>query len=285
MVVNIANESEQNVSRVRQYKTLTFMLYMPLQAMRSLTRGSMRSLIRSVFMLLLANISTAYATTPNATTPNVTTPNVTTPNVTTPNVTTPDVATPDVAMENETWVVLGDSISAGYGIPDGEGWVTLLQGRLDASGHTIQLVNESISGDTTAGGLARLPEILGRLEPNVVIIELGGNDGLRGLSTKAMEDNLSKMIALSLSKDIQVLLLGMKTPPNYGRKYGELFESVFDSVSKQHKVRLLPFLLEGVGGFKEHMQDDRIHPNRGAQKMLLDNVWTFLEPEFLNKDI
>ena len=182
------------------------------------------------------------------------------------------------ATENESWVVLGDSISAGYGIPDGQGWVTLFQEKLDVSGYSVQMVNESISGDTTAGGLARLPEILERIKPNTVIIELGGNDGLRGLSLSAMEDNLSKMIDLCLSKNIRVLLLGIKTPPNYGRKYGELFESVFDSVSKQHSVSLLPFLLEGVGGYQEHMQDDRIHPNKGAQKMLLDNVWTFVEP-------
>ena len=211
--------------------------------MRSMPLQVMKNLMKLIFVFLLVNINTAYA-----------------------------------ATEDETWVVLGDSISAGYGIPDGQGWVTLLQEKLDASGYAIQLINESISGDTTAGGLARLPEILERIKPNAVIIELGGNDGLRGLSTRAMEDNLSKMIALSLSKDIRVLLLGMKTPPNYGRKYGELFESVFASVSKQYKIRLLPFLLEGVGGFQEHMQDDRIHPNSGAQKMLLDNVWFFLGP-------
>ena len=226
--------------------------------MRSSMRSLMKSWMKLVFLVLLVGITTVHAASSYATTSYAT-------------------------AENETWVVLGDSISAGYGIPDGQGWVTLLQGKLDASGHTIQMVNESISGDTTAGGLARLPEILERLKPSVVIIELGGNDGLRGLSTRAMEDNLSKMIALSRSKDIRVFLLGMKTPPNYGRKYGDLFESVFTSVSKQHKVRLLPFLLEGVGGFQEHMQDDRIHPNSGAQKMLLDNVWHFLEPEFLSQ--
>ena len=260
MVVNTAIEPEQNVSQVRQYNASTSTRYMPLQVMRSLTTYFMKSLMRLICVFVLANTSMVYATTDNETTDNET-------------------------VQNETWVVLGDSISAGYGIPDGQGWVILLQEKLDASGHAIQLVNESISGDTTAGGLARLPEILERIKPSTVIVELGGNDGLRGLSTRAMEDNLSKMIALSVAKDVRVLLLGMKTPPNYGRKYGELFESVFASVSTQHKVRLLPFLLEGVGGFQEHMQDDRIHPNSGAQKMLLDNVWTFLEPEFLNKDI
>jgi len=242
VVVNILNVSEQNVPWVRQYEVLNevlkFTFYKPERIIRNLL-----GLMSLVLILLLTNTRTVYAT-----------------------------------AENEAWVVLGDSISAGYGIPEGQGWVTLFQEKLDASGYGVRMVNESISGDTTAGGLARLPEILERIKPNTVIIELGGNDGLRGLSLSAMEDNLSKMIGLCLSKDIRVLLLGMKTPPNYGRKYGELFESVFDSVSKQHNVSLLPFLLEGVGGYQEHMQNDRIHPNGGAQKMLLDNVWTFIEP-------
>ncbi len=180
--------------------------------------------------------------------------------------------------DTETWVVLGDSISAGYGIPDGKGWVSLFQKKLNASAHSIHIVNESISGDTTAGGLARLPELLVRLTPDVVIIELGGNDGLRGLSLKAMADNLSEMITLCQSRDIRVLLLGMKTLPNYGRKYGALFESVFSTVAKQYQVSLLPFLLEGVGGYQKHMQNDRVHPNSDGQELLVENVWAFVEP-------
>ena len=235
MVVNAVNESEQNVSWARQYKSQKAKL-MNSQIIR-------RCFSRVALIFFLVNIGTAYAT-----------------------------------NDAETWVVLGDSISAGYGIPDGQGWVALFQEKLNASDYSINITNESISGDTTAGGLARLPEVLERLTPDVVIIELGGNDGLRGLSLKAMEDNLSKMIALCQSRDIRVLLLGMKIPPNYGRKYGELFESVFTSVAKQHKVGLLPFLLDGVGGYQEYMQNDRVHPNSDAQKMLVDNVWGFVGP-------
>lgn len=183
-----------------------------------------------------------------------------------------------VYADDETWVVLGDSISAGYGIPVGKGWVSLLQDKLDKNGHSIQIVNESISGDTTAGGLARLPEVLDRVNPSKVIIELGGNDGLRGLSPAAMQSNLSQMVALCQSRGVGVLLLGMKIPPNYGRKYGALFESVFVAISTKHQVPLLPFFLEGIGGYKEYMQGDRIHPNEGAQKILAKNAWTFLTP-------
>ena len=235
MAVNEVNESEQNVSRARQYRGQKVKLT-KIQIIKRCLSGLM-------LVLSLVNANATYA-----------------------------------KNDTETWVILGDSISAGYGIPDGKGWVNLFQKKLNASAHSIHIINESISGDTTAGGLARLPELLVRLTPDVVIIELGGNDGLRGLSLKAMEDNLAKMITLCQSKDIRVLLLGMKTLPNYGRKYGALFESAFSSVAKQYQVSLLPFLLEGVGGYQKNMQNDRVHPNSDGQKLLVENVWTFVEP-------
>ncbi|PCJ45605.1 MAG: arylesterase [Moraxellaceae bacterium] len=179
---------------------------------------------------------------------------------------------------NETWVVLGDSISSGYGIPAGQGWVALFQKKLSETGSKVKIINESISGDTTAGGLSRLPEVLDRLKPQKIIVELGGNDGLRGLSLDAMKQNLSKIVAFCLAKNVDVMLLGMRLPPNYGRKYNDLFEKVYASISSQHNVSLLPFLLDGVGGQEEYMQADRIHPNPNGQKLLMHNVWTALLP-------
>ena len=176
------------------------------------------------------------------------------------------------------WVVLGDSISAGYGISTDSGWVSLLQKQLDDEGHSVQLFNESISGDTTAGGLARLPEILTRIKPHKVIIELGGNDGLRGLSPKAMQKNIEAMVVLCRTHNVNVVLLGMKIPPNYGRKYSALFEAVFTKISQQYNVPLLPFFMEGIGGYEELMQGDRIHPNSDAQIILTNNAWKFLKP-------
>lgn len=179
---------------------------------------------------------------------------------------------------NVNWVVLGDSISAGYGISADSGWVNLLQKQLDEEGYSIQLHNESISGDTSAGGLARLPEIITRIKPHKVIIELGGNDGLRGLSPKAMQKNFEKMVKLCQSHKVDVVFLGMKIPPNYGSKYSAMFEGVFSQISQKYNVPLLPFFMEGIGGYEELMQGDRIHPNSDAQKILTDNAWGFLKP-------
>jgi acyl-CoA thioesterase-1 len=178
-------------------------------------------------------------------------------------------------------VILGDSISAGYGMNANQGWVALFEQNLSEHGLEIDVVNESISGETTAGGLARLPGILERHKPGWLVIELGGNDGLRGLSPRLMESNLQKMIAMGKAAGADVYLFGMKLPPNYGKAYNRLFEQAFYSVAEAESVPLLPFFLEGVGGFSELMQEDRIHPNEDAQQQLMDNAWEFLEP-YLN---
>lgn len=176
----------------------------------------------------------------------------------------------------QTWVVVGDSISAGYGIPAGQGWVDMLQTELQREGRAVVIKNESISGDTTAGGLARLPGIIDRLQPQLVIIELGGNDGLRGLSPKAMEQNLKAMIDVCEQRGVSVVVFGMKIPPNYGRKYAELFEQAFVNATQAFEIPLMPFFLDGIGGYEALMQGDRVHPNVEAQTVLLKNALGFL---------
>jgi acyl-CoA thioesterase-1 len=176
-----------------------------------------------------------------------------------------------------TVLVLGDSISAGYGLKKMEyGWVALLQDKLKTKGYSI--VNASISGETTAGGLARIDELLARHKPAIVILELGGNDGLRGLSPKQMAANLQTMIARSKAADAKVLLLGMQIPPNYGKRYADLFRDVYPELAKREGVALVPFLLEGVGGQDHMMQADGIHPNQDAQALLTAQVWDKLQP-------
>lgn len=174
-------------------------------------------------------------------------------------------------------VVLGDSLSAGYGIDVNKGWVALFAKKLKQQGIPLTVHNESISGEVTAGGLARLPKIL-HSQPTWLFIELGGNDGLRGMSPKAMRRNLYKMITLAQSKGTKVMLLGMKLPPNYGVAYTKLFENVYKRVAKDTGVPLLPFLLEGVGTQRKLMQGDGIHPTAGAQQRIMRNVWEFAAP-------
>lgn len=180
-------------------------------------------------------------------------------------------------------VVLGDSISAGHGIESGAGWVDLFKAKLADDNSAIEVVNESISGEVTAGGLARLPDVLERIQPRWLVIELGGNDGLRGLSPKAMGKNLQSMVEMAKEKDIAVFLFGMKLPPNYGKQYNLLFEKTFEKVAKQQQVPLLPFFLEGVGGVENLMQDDGVHPNVNAQSILFKNAWDFLSPHILKQ--
>lgn len=182
------------------------------------------------------------------------------------------------AEDNQTLVILGDSISAGYGLKADEGWVALLQQRVNQADLDIEVVNESISGEVTAGGLARLPGILERHSPDLLVIELGGNDGLRGLSPKVMTRNLKQMMQLAQAQGVEVFLFGMKLPPNYGKAFNRLFEQAFADAAEAYQVPLLPFFLEGVGGFNELMQADRIHPNQEAQQQLLENAWEFLAP-------
>ena len=177
-----------------------------------------------------------------------------------------------------TVLVVGDSISAAFGLETSQGWVQLLQQRLDTENLDHRVVNASISGDTSAGGLARLPALLAEYDPEVVIIELGGNDGLRGQSPKQLNRNLSAMVDLSRDADANVVLLGMRLPPNLGQRYTRAFEEAFDSLAAERNLPYVPFLLDGVGGVEGMMQADRIHPTASAQQQLLDNVWPVLEP-------
>ena len=177
-----------------------------------------------------------------------------------------------------TLLVVGDSISAAFGMDTRQGWVALLEKRLDEQGFDHQVVNASISGDTSAGGAARLPALLAEHQPELVIIELGGNDGLRGQPPAQLQQNLAAMVQASQQKGAQVLILGMQLPPNYGQRYTTAFAAVFPQVASEFSVPLVPFVLEGVGGVPEMMQADGIHPTAEAQPRLLENVWPTLKP-------
>ena len=177
-----------------------------------------------------------------------------------------------------TVLIVGDSISAGFGLDTRKGWVALLEQRLKQEGFDDKVVNASISGDTSAGGLARLPAALAAHKPDVVVIELGGNDGLRGQPPTQLKQNLASMIQQSQDSGAKVLLLGMQIPPNYGKRYVEAFAKVFGDVAEEKKVPLVPFFLEGVGGHPELMQADGLHPAVAAQDKLLENVWPTLKP-------
>jgi len=176
-------------------------------------------------------------------------------------------------------LVMGDSISAAFGLEISEGWVALLEQRLQVEDEPVPVVNASVSGDTTAGGLARLPRLLERHEPDLVVIELGGNDGLRGMSPANMQQNLSQMIETAQASGADVLLLGMRLPPNYGLRFTEAFAQVFVDLSDQHDVPLVPFLLTGIAGEPDQslMQSDGIHPTAAAQQRILDNAWPPIE--------
>lgn len=178
----------------------------------------------------------------------------------------------------KTLLVLGDSLSAEYGLVRGTGWVALLENRLQENRIAYQVINASISGETTSGGKARLEKLLAMHKPRVVVIELGGNDALRGLSLKATEDNLRAMINASQKAQAQVLLVGMRIPPNYGRDYTEQFFSLFAKLAKQTQSALAPFLLEGVANDINLFQADRIHPLAKAHPTMLNNVWPHLQP-------
>ncbi len=174
-------------------------------------------------------------------------------------------------------LVLGDSLSAAYGMAQNEGWVHLLQERVREAGHPHRVVNASISGETSAGARQRIDGELARWQPDIVIIELGGNDGLRGLPLDALRDNLAALIEASLDQGARVLLLGMRLPPNYGR-YSEDFADVYTALARRYRIPLLPFLLAGMEDDFTFFQTDGIHPNRRAQGRILDNVWPLLRP-------
>jgi acyl-CoA thioesterase I len=175
-------------------------------------------------------------------------------------------------------VVLGDSLSAGFGLSPGQGWVTLLQRRLAAEGYGYQVVNASISGDTTGGGLRRLPRILAQHRPAIVLIELGGNDGLRGTPIAEIRRNLSAMIRLAKTSGARVVLASMLIPPNYGDRYTSEFAAVYTEVAAAEKIPLAGFLLDGVALDRGLMQADGIHPNEKGQPRLLENAWPVLKP-------
>jgi acyl-CoA thioesterase-1 len=177
-----------------------------------------------------------------------------------------------------TLLVLGDSLSAGYGVPVDKGWVALLARRLGARECPWQVVNASISGDTTSGGAARLPAALRTHSPDVVVLELGGNDALRGQPLDLVRANLERMIRIAREAGSELLLLGMRVPPNYGPVYSEGFESVYRELHERHELAFVPFFLERVALDPALMQDDGIHPTTAAQPLMLETVWPVLAP-------
>jgi len=183
-----------------------------------------------------------------------------------------------IATMAKSIVVLGDSISAGYGIDVSEGWVNLLQQKFKQAPSDYVIHNESISGDTSAGGLARIDSILSRHQPMMVLIELGANDGLRGLSPQEMKRNLSDIIQRSENAGAKTMLLGMKIPPNYGKRYIEMFYAIYPQVAAELSVPLVPFILEDVALHPEMMQADGLHPNALGQPLIAQKVWEALWP-------
>ena len=177
-----------------------------------------------------------------------------------------------------TVVVLGDSLSAGYGIEIREGWVNLLAQRIASEGYGYQVINASVSGETTQGGLSRLPRVLQLHKPAIVIIELGGNDGLRGLPLAVSRENLRKAIELSRAVQARVVLVGMMIPPNYGQRYTQEFRDMYTTLASKYSIALVPFLLDQVALDPKLMQRDGIHANAAGQPKLLENVWPKLKP-------
>lgn len=180
-------------------------------------------------------------------------------------------------LAKNTILIVGDSISAGFGIDPQKGWVMLLQQRLQEKKYAYQVVNSSISGDTTSNGLNRLPAMLQQYHPQITIIELGGNDGLRGLPLNVIKQNVASMISLAKKAGSKVLLLGVRLPPNYGPQYTQLFRQLFVNLAKEESVNLVPLFLNHVDDNPQLMQVDGIHPKEEAQVILLNNVWPILE--------
>lgn len=179
---------------------------------------------------------------------------------------------------NQKIVVVGDSLSSGYGLGQAPSWVALLEERLAKEGYGYEVVNASISGDTSAGGLSRLPRLLETHDPALVIIELGGNDGLRGQPVASLRSNLERMIELSKESGARVLLAGIQIPPNYGQTYTRALAQVYPELATAHDVTLVEFLLDGVALNPTLMQGDGLHPNAAGQKVIYENVWRILEP-------
>jgi acyl-CoA thioesterase-1 len=191
----------------------------------------------------------------------------------------------ETSQRNEqTILVIGDSLAAEYGIKRGSGWVERLNQKLVETDAGYRVRNASISGDTTSGGLTRLPAALEKHQPAVVVIELGSNDALRGLSLDMTQDNLTKMIELAKQANAQVLLIGMQIPPNYGPTYTKAFHQMFQELANKHNTALVPFLLEDIATDRNYFQDDGIHPNESAQPILAEHVWSYLAPMLLGAD-
>jgi acyl-CoA thioesterase I len=188
-----------------------------------------------------------------------------------------------IALQNavasaRTILVFGDSLSAAYGIRPEQGWVALLEQRLQAQGYGYQIVNASVSGETSSGGLQRLPRALQLHHPALVILELGANDALRGLPLSGTRENLATMVQLSQSAGARVLLVGLRIPPNYGPRYTQEFANIFPGLANQYHLPLVPFLLENVALDPERMQADGLHPNAQGEPPILDTLWPYLKP-------
>ncbi|MCI0401818.1 MAG: arylesterase [Gammaproteobacteria bacterium] len=183
-----------------------------------------------------------------------------------------------IAATEPVILVLGDSLSAGYGIDVKSSWVARLQQRIKQQGYSYRVVNASISGDTLRGAQARVRGLLDTHSPNIVVVELGGNDGLRGLLVSEIRNNLSKILDACRARHAKVVLVSMRLPPNYGAHYNEQFEAVYHELAEDHDVLLAPFILEGIADHPELMQEDGVHPSTLAQERMLDNLWPSIVP-------
>jgi acyl-CoA thioesterase-1 len=180
------------------------------------------------------------------------------------------------SSDDPTILIFGDSLSAGYGIGVDQSWATLLQSRLESQGYEHRVVNASISGETTEGGVARIAAALERFQPALIVLELGANDGLRGFPVDRLRSNLEKIVITSKDSGVAVVLLGIRIPPNYGTRYTEAFENTFRQVADEHDIPWIEFFMEGIALNEELLQADGIHPNLEAQALLLENAWPII---------
>jgi acyl-CoA thioesterase-1 len=188
------------------------------------------------------------------------------------------IALQNAVAADGTILVFGDSLSAAFGIRPEQGWVALLTQRLQAQGYGYQIVNASVSGETTEGGVARLPRTLQLHRPEIVVLELGANDALRGLPLASTRSNLEQMVRAARAAGARILLVGIRIPPNYGARYGEAFANIFPELAKQYHLPLVPFLLQGVALNPARMQEDGMHPNASGELVVLETVWPYLQP-------
>jgi acyl-CoA thioesterase-1 len=192
------------------------------------------------------------------------------------------IALQNAVASDRTILVFGDSLSAAYGIRPEQGWVVLLTQRIKGQGYGYDIINASVSGETTSGGLQRLPRALELHKPAIVVLELGGNDGLRGLPLNTARDNLAQMVRLVQQSGAQLLLVGIRIPPNYGPRYTKEFAGMYPALAKEYHVPLVPFLLQDVALDPARMQEDGVHPNASGEPQALDNLWPYLKPLLKN---